>query len=79
MSSTVSRLTRELVLTRGYEWRSATIGVVAIGLLIVLLAQKEVARGARTPRSLRVLDVAIYPLIVMFFVVVTVRFLHLVR
>jgi hypothetical protein len=79
MSSTISHLTREFVLTRSYESRSATIGIIAIGLLIVLLAQKELARGSRTPRSLRVLDVAIGPLVVMFFVIVTVRLLHLVR
>ena len=79
MSSTVTHLTRQLVLTHTYESLSTGVGIVVIGLLIVLLAQKEVTRGWVTRRSLRVLDIAIVPLAVAFVVIVAVRFVHLVR
>ena len=79
MSSTVTHLTRQLVLTHTYESLSTGVGILAISLLIVLLVQKEVARGWVTQRSLRVLDIAIVPLAVAFVVIVAVRFVHLVR
>jgi hypothetical protein len=79
VSSTVTHLTRQLVLTHTYESLSTGVGILAIGLLLVLLVQKEVARGWVTQRSLRVLDIALVPLAVAFLVIVAVRFVHLVR
>jgi len=79
VSSTVTHLTRHLVLTHSYELLSTSLGILAIGLLIVLLAQKEVTRPWATQRSLRVLDIAIVPLVLAFVVIAAVRFVHLMR
>ena len=69
MSSTVTHLTRHF----------ATVGIVAIALLVALLAQRELTRSLRTQRSARVLDVVIVPLLLVWAVILIVRFRHLTR
>ena len=77
MSSTVTHLTRHLVLTRSYDALSTTVGAVAIGLLIAVLVVRELARDRREPRRARVVDIVVVPLLLAFAVIVTVRFRHL--
>jgi VanZ family protein len=79
VSSTVTHLTRHFVLTRSYASISTSVGVVAIALLVALLAQRELARSLRTQRSARVLDVVIVPLVLVWAIILIVRFRHLMR
>jgi hypothetical protein len=61
---------------------SSNAGALAIGLLLVLLSEKEVLRafgGERAKVEVRALNVAIAPLLLVCFVVLVFRFLHLIE
>ena len=77
MSSTVTAVTLAMARTHTYAVLSTTVGVIAILLLLVLLAHKELWRargGSRVTERLRAFDVAIIPLLVSFLCIITVRF-----
>jgi hypothetical protein len=59
----------------------STAGALAIGLLLVLLSEKEVLRafgGERAKVGGRALNVAIAPLLLVSFAILAFRFLHLI-
>lgn len=76
MSSLLFDSARRLVEVETYYERSSSVGVVAVLLLIVLLAAREVLggldsdRGGAAARSLRI---AIEPLLLTFVVIMGVR------
>jgi hypothetical protein len=82
MTSLVTTLTANAIGTQSFSALSDRVGIVAIALLIVLLIQRELMRafgGARSMAGLPTLDIVIAPLLVMFALTMTVRFLHLLQ
>jgi len=60
-----------------HDPNAATLGLISIGLLVVLLAQKEFMRlsgGARARAGQRILNIAIAPLVFSFVVIVIAHF-----
>jgi hypothetical protein len=67
---------QRLVDLQSYYERSASIGVVAVLLLLVLLVEREVLRALDDDRgrsAARTLGIAIEPLLLTFVVIVAVR------
>jgi hypothetical protein len=82
MTSTVTDVTRDLILSKSVETLTTSIGVVAVVLLIVLLVQEELVRvldGPRAGKQVRALGVAIVPLFASFVVTVTTRAIDLIQ
>ncbi len=80
MTSTVTEVTRTLILSSTYESLSTSLGLIVILLLDILLIQKELIRARGSSRSrqwMRVLDIAIAPLVLTFLVIVTLRLINL--
>jgi hypothetical protein len=76
MSSLLFDSAQRLVDLQNYYQRSASIGVVAVLLLLVLLVEREVLRGLGDDRGrsgARTLVIAIEPLLLTFVVIVGVR------
>jgi hypothetical protein len=82
MTSTVTKITITTIVSNSYNALSATIGIIAILLLMVLLLQKELLRAAGGIRArlwLQTLNVAIVPLLFTFTLILVVRFVNLLR
>jgi len=78
MTSTVSPVTIATLLGNDYSVISASIGLVAILLLAILLAQKELWRARGAPaRVLGAFDVASVPLLMAAVVVLGLRLIDL--
>jgi hypothetical protein len=80
MSSTLTRLAAEFALTSPFQELSTTLGLVAVALVVVLLVRREVTRaagGAGATARMRLLDLAIVPLLVAAAVVLGTRVAHL--
>ena len=79
MTALITNQVINTVSSNTYEVLSATLGLVALLLAIVLLFEKEVwrARGG-TSADLRAFDIAIVPLLLPFAVIIGVRLLNLV-
>ena len=78
MTSTVTTLTINTIASNTYEVLSTTVGLVAIGLLLALLAARELGRAygsARLQEDLKAFDAMIVPLLVPFVVTLSVRFI----
>jgi len=76
MSSTISITTEAAALNFA---STASLGLIAIVLLLILLVQKELASASPTPgvRVLgRVLNIAVVPLLVVFVVIVGTKILE---
>jgi hypothetical protein len=76
MSSLLFDSVQRLVELQSYYERSASIGAVAVVLLLVLLVEREVLRGLDDDRgraATRTLGIAIEPLLLTFVVIVGVR------
>jgi hypothetical protein len=77
VTSTVDEVTRLAVTSTSYGRFSTTVGVTAILLLGVLLIEKEFLRTSTrswSRKSLQALDIAIFPLLLSFFVIMLMRF-----
>jgi hypothetical protein len=77
MSSFVNDVTAKVLAERSVEALTTGVGVFLVGLLILLLVEREVlaqVAGPRLGRLLAVFDVVIAPLLVTFVVIVVVRF-----
>lgn len=77
MTSTVTQVTRDTILSTPYEVLSATIGVATILLLIVLLVEQELMRavgGLRSEAGRKGLTIAIVPLLLSFALIMVARF-----
>lgn len=78
MTSTVSPVTIAALLGNEYDAISATIGLVAILLLVFVLVGKEVLRARGAPaRVVGAFDVAIVPLLMAAAVVLGLRLIDL--
>ncbi len=80
MTSTVTEVTRTLILSSTYESLSTSLGAIAILLLFVLLVLKELMRARGGPHSrrwMRTLDIAIAPLLLTFGIIVIMRLINL--
>jgi len=76
MSATIPEVLRQATEAFTFEFRSATAGLTAIAVLIVLLTVREIARahgGAHAHARLQELDGATWPLLIAFGVIVVVR------
>jgi hypothetical protein len=76
MTTTVSQLTAQALLSFPYERLTTTVGVLVFVLLAVLLLFREVLAVAGDGRSqdrARALDIAIAPLLIVFGVIVIAR------
>jgi hypothetical protein len=79
MNSVLTHASNHALHHASYSQITASVGVVAIVLLIVLLAEHELIRALRGRGSSvqRILQVAIVPLLITFAVIVVTRFAHL--
>ncbi len=78
MTSTVTTLTINTIASNTYDVLSATVGIVAIGLVLALLLVKELWRAygsSRMQEDLQAFDAMIVPLLVPFVVTLSVRFI----
>ena len=76
MTSFITEATRAVIATNSYRALSASVGVIAILLLLALLGQKEILRAiwpSRSRAAMRLLDVAIVPLLMAFALIFAMR------
>jgi hypothetical protein len=81
MTSTVTQITRMTILLNAYEPLSASLGLIAIVLLIVLLIEKELIRSVGGPHSqawMRALNIAIAPFVVAGGLIIILRVINLI-
>lgn len=82
MTSTVTEATRTTIATTSYDTVSTTIGVVVILLLFALLIYKELMRACDVRHTrvwIQSLNLVIGPLLMAFGVIMTMRFVDLLR
>jgi hypothetical protein len=82
MNSFVNKATQNVFGGNGFEALSATVGVIAIVLLIVLLIEREVLRamgGTRAIARVRSLTVATLPLLITAVAIIGSRIQNLVH
>jgi hypothetical protein len=76
MTSTVTDATRDFILSHSHNALTTSVGVVAIALLIVLLAQQELVRaldGTRLREQMRALNAFVGPLLLASGIVIVTR------
>jgi hypothetical protein len=76
MTATIPELARETALSFTFELRSTTVALVAIVVLVLFLCVREVARahgGQHAAERMETLGVAVWPLLLVFGLAVTVR------
>jgi hypothetical protein len=81
MTSTVTDATVNVLLRSSYDALSTTVGLAVVIALGVLLFQREVTRilGGQRPAAWEwAFDVALVPLLFVFFVIVAARLVELV-
>lgn len=82
MTTIFTEATIATILEATYARLSGTFGIALIALLLALLIGKEVARSLSGPRAqalMRVLDIAIAPLLAAFGFVIAMRLIDLLR
>ncbi len=80
MTATVTGTTIATIWSHINNALTTTFGLVAILLLIMLLLLKEIIRtkgGVKADRQLKILDIAIIPLLVVFGLVIIMRLVAL--
>ena len=63
-----------------YEFRSTTLGIALLVMLLVLMVAREMLKGYRDRQAVErvaALDVAVWPLFIVFGFIVSVRLLEL--
>ena len=81
MTSTVTDATIKVLLQSSYDALSTTVGIAVVIALGVLLFQREMTRilgGQRATAWESAFDIALIPLLFVFFVIVTARLVELV-
>lgn len=81
MTSTVTTRTIETITSSPYLTLSATLGIIAVALLVGLMVIAETRRAAgddRTPVWVRTLNTAIVPLFLAFVAIVAMRLIELI-
>lgn len=64
-----------------FEFRSTTLGIAVLLSLLVLMFAREMVkahRGRRTVERVRALDIAVWPLFMVFGFIISVRLLELI-
>ena len=81
MTSTVTAATTAVLLSSTYDALSTTVGFALVIALAVLLFQREVTRILGSHRAIAwewAFDVALVPLLFVFFVIVAARLVELI-
>jgi hypothetical protein len=81
MTATLPEFARRAIESFTYDYRSTTVGVVLIGVLMVLLVGREIIRVHGGPRAIDRLDALnafVYPLLFAFTAVIVVRLVSLI-
>lgn len=81
MTATITAVTVATITAYTYDVFSTVFGAIAIGLLLILLVQKEILRavgGTLSRDWTRTLNVAIVPLLVAFGVIIVLRLVSLI-
>ena len=81
MTALIPESVRQTILSFTFDYRSTTVGLVAILILGLLLIAREIIRAHGGPRAVErvdALNVAIYPLLLTFIGVVVVRVVSLI-
>ena len=81
MTSTVTHVTTSILVSSSYDALSTTIGLALVVALAILLFQREVIHilgGTRASAWAWAFDVALVPLLVVFFVIVAARLVELI-
>jgi hypothetical protein len=80
MTTTVTSLTTSALMVHSYDTLSTSIGLAVIGILALLLLVREFApmlRGGDSVRTVRALDMAIAPLLLVFAIILIARLAEL--
>lgn len=80
MTSSINRSLIDFLTSTDYDGISTTVGLAAVVALLVLLVEREAVRaywGEDRHRWIHGLDVAVFPLLVSFAVIVLLRLLQL--
>jgi hypothetical protein len=80
MTAAIPELVRDTALAFTFDFRSTTAGLVAIVVLILLLTAREIVRahgGRDSGERMDTLAVAVWPLLLVFGLVVVVRMVQL--
>lgn len=81
MTALIPEYARQAIQSFTFDFRSTTVGVVLIGVLIVLLVAREVIRvhgGARAVDRLEALNAFAYPMLLAFAAVMVIRLVSLI-
>jgi hypothetical protein len=81
MTAVIPEFARRVIESFTYDFRSTTVGVVLIGVLIVLLVEREIIRvhgGPQVHDRLDGLNAFLYPLLFAFTAVIVVRLVSLI-
>jgi hypothetical protein len=81
MTSTVTAATTAVLSSSTYDALSTTVGIAVVIALMILLFQREVTNLLRDQRATEwewAFDVALIPLLFVFFVIVSARLVELV-
>lgn len=81
MTALIPEFTHQAIESFTFDFRSTTVGVVLIGVLIVLLVAREIIRvhgGAQASERLEALNAYVYPLLLAFSAVIVVRLVSLI-
>ena len=82
MTTTVTGLTTQVLLSHTYDNLTTTIGLAIIAVLAILLMVRElvpILREEGAPRETRALDMALVPLLIVFGIIVMARLAELLR
>jgi hypothetical protein len=82
MTTTVTNIATRALTLSSYDHLSTSIGLIAIGVLAILLLVRDVGpmlRGGNAPRLTRALDMVLVPLLMVFMIIVVVRLAELLR
>lgn len=80
MTATIPELVRDAAVSFTFDFRSTTVALVAIVVLVLLLTVREIARahgGGRAAERMETLGVAVWPLLLLFGLAVIVRMVQL--
>jgi hypothetical protein len=81
MTALIPEFVRRSIESFTFDFRSTTVGVVLISILIVLLVAREVIRvhgGPRDVDRLEALNAFVYPMLLAFVAIIVVRLVSLI-
>jgi len=81
MTTSVTDAVADAAQSFTFEFRSTTLGIVVLLALLLLMFAREMLkayRGRRAVERVRALDIAVWPLYIVFGFIVSVRLLELI-